>query len=109
MSKSKKASSAGRKKAAVRERGLVYRSAKSGTKFTAAGALSYKVIVEPCEEGGFTVFVPSLAGCISEGDTYQEAIANIKDAINGWIEVSRQFGDSIPSSDVIADVVQVSL
>ena len=109
MSKSKKTSSAGRKKMTVRERGLIYRSAKSEAKFSAVGVLSYKVIIEPCEEGGFTVFVPSLPGCISEGDTYQDAIANIKDAINGWIEVSRQFGDTIPSSDVIADVVQVSL
>ena len=71
--------------------------------------LSYKVILEPVDEGGYTVYVPSLPGCISEGDTYQEALKNIKEAIEGWIEVSEQFGDEIPPSDVIIETVQVSV
>ncbi len=70
---------------------------------------AYKVIFEPAEEGGYTVYVPSLPGCISEGDTYEEALANVKEAIKGWIEVSEQFGDKIPQSDVIVDVVEISL
>ncbi len=70
---------------------------------------AYKVIFEPAEEGGYTVYVPSLPGCISEGDTYEEALANVKEAIKGWIEVSEQFGDETPQSDVIVDVVEVSL
>jgi predicted RNase H-like HicB family nuclease len=41
----------------------------------------YTVLLEQCEEGGYTVTVPTLPGCISEGDTYQEAVENIKDAI----------------------------
>jgi len=57
---------------------------------------AYKIIFEPAEEGGYTVYVPSLPGCISEGDTYEEALANVKEAIKGWIEVSEQFGDEIP-------------
>jgi len=69
--------------------------------------LSYKVVFEPAEEGGYTV--PSLPGCISEGDTYTEAQKNIKEAIEGWIEVSRKFGDEIPRSDVIIDTVAVSV
>ena len=60
--------------------------------------LLYKVVFEPAEEGGYTAYVPSLPGCISEGDTYKEAQQNIKDAIEGWIEVSRTFGDEIPRS-----------
>lgn len=74
-----------------------------------AQVLSYKVILEPCEEGGYTVYVPSLPGCISEGDTFEEAIENIKDAIKGWIEVSREYGDIIPPSDVIIESVQVAV
>jgi len=61
---------------------------------------AYKVIFEPAEEGGYTVYVPSLPGCISEGDTYEEALTNVKEAIKGWIEVSEQFGDEIPQSNV---------
>ena len=71
--------------------------------------LSYKVVFEPAEEGGYTAYVPSLPGCISEGETYEEAIKNIKEAIKGWIEVSRKFGDEIPPSDVIIDTVAVSV
>ncbi|MBZ0288131.1 MAG: type II toxin-antitoxin system HicB family antitoxin, partial [Anaerolineae bacterium] len=40
------------------------------------------VLIPDVENGGFTVIVPSLPGCISEGDTEAEALANIKDAIN---------------------------
>ncbi|MBC7080592.1 MAG: type II toxin-antitoxin system HicB family antitoxin [Methanothrix sp.] len=74
-----------------------------------AKVFSYKVVLEPAEEGGYTVYVPSLPGCISEGDTYQEALQNIREAIAGWIEVSKEFGDEIPPSDVIIDTVQISV
>lgn len=45
-----------------------------------------KVALEPSEEGGFTVYVPSLPGCISEGDTEAEALVNIKEAIELYLE-----------------------
>ena len=44
------------------------------------------VILEPAEEGGFTAYVPSLPGCISEGDTREEALKNIKEALELYIE-----------------------
>ena len=69
--------------------------------------LSYKVVMEPSDEGGFTVYVPSLPGCVSQGDTYQEALINIKYAIRGWIEVSREYGDAVPPSDVIYESVEI--
>jgi len=45
-----------------------------------------KIYLEPSEEGGYTVIVPSLPGCISEGDTREEAIKNIKEAIELYLE-----------------------
>ena len=48
--------------------------------------MKLKVILEPSEEGGFTVYVPSLPGCISEGDNEEEALANIKEAIELHLE-----------------------
>ena len=71
--------------------------------------LTYKVVLEPAEEGGYTVYAPSLPGCITEGDNREEAIQNIKEAIQGWIEVSREYGDTIPPSDVIIETVQVTV
>ena len=41
---------------------------------------------EPDNEGGYTVYVPSLPGCISEGDTKEEALANIEEAIQLYLE-----------------------
>ncbi len=48
--------------------------------------MKLKVVLEPSNEGGFTVYVPSLPGCISEGDTEKEALKNIKEAIELYLE-----------------------
>ncbi len=47
-----------------------------------------KAIIYPAEEGGYWAEVPALPGCITEGDTYEEVIFNLKDAIQGWLEVA---------------------
>lgn len=46
----------------------------------------YTGIFEPAEEGGYTVTIPSLPGCISEGDTFEEALENIKEAASLYLE-----------------------
>ena len=48
--------------------------------------MKIKVVLEPSEEGGYTVYVPSLPGCISEGDTEKEALKNIREAIELYLE-----------------------
>lgn len=48
--------------------------------------MTFKVVLEPSEEGGYTVFVPALPGCISEGDTIEEALQNIREAIELYLE-----------------------
>jgi antitoxin HicB len=54
------------------------------------------VLMEQNEDGGYTVTVPSLPGCISEGSTREEALAEIEEAISGYIEVARKLGKPIP-------------
>ena len=49
-------------------------------------AMKLTVVLEPQEEGGFTVYVPSLPGCISQGETRQEALRNIKEAVELYLE-----------------------
>jgi len=56
----------------------------------------YKIILEPQKEGGFTITVPALPGCISEGDTYDEALKNIKEAIELYLESLRLDGEPAP-------------
>ncbi len=46
---------------------------------------NFTVVLEEADEGGYTVTVPTLPGCISEGDTYDEALENIKDAIQLYL------------------------
>ncbi len=48
--------------------------------------MKLKIILEPSEEGGYTVFVPALPGCISEGDTKEGALKNIREAIELYLE-----------------------
>lgn len=48
--------------------------------------MKLKVVLERSEDGGYTVYVPSLPGCISEGDTEAEALRNIREAIKLYLE-----------------------
>lgn len=49
--------------------------------------LSYYAVFDLAEEGGYSVIVPSLPGCISEGDTFEEALKNIQEATELYVEV----------------------
>ncbi len=68
----------------------------------------YTAIFEPDEEtGGFTVTIPSLPGCISEGDSFEEALQNIQEAAGLYIEVIKDRKMEIPREEkgvVIAPV-----
>ena len=46
---------------------------------------------------------------MSEGDSYEGALENVREAIRGWLEVAKEFGDDIPSSDVLTETVEASV
>ena len=48
--------------------------------------MEIQAVFEPAEKGGFTVYVPLLPGCVSEGDTFEEAVENLKEAAELYIE-----------------------
>jgi len=52
--------------------------------------LDFDIVLEKQEEGGYTVYVPALPGCISEGETRAEAVKNIKEAISLYLEETRK-------------------
>ena len=52
--------------------------------------MKIKVVVHEAEEGGYWAEVPALPGCVSEGDTFDETIANIREAAEGWLEVAAE-------------------
>lgn len=57
--------------------------------------MKIRAIIHPAEEGGYWAEVPALPGCITEGDTMEEVVANLKDAMVGWLDVanSREASD----------------
>jgi len=62
--------------------------------------LEYPLLLEPLsleDGGGFVAIVPDLPGCMSDGETPEEAIANVKDAIAIWIEAAREMGRPVPT------------
>jgi predicted RNase H-like HicB family nuclease len=63
--------------------------------------MKLKVVLEPSDEGGYTVYVPSLPGCISEGDTKEEALANIKEAIELYIEPVEDDFNISPDTEIM--------
>ena len=48
--------------------------------------MKFKIVLEESEDGGYTVYVPSLPGCVSEGETIEEATENIEEAIQLYLE-----------------------
>jgi len=70
--------------------------------------MKFKVILEEAEEGGYVVYVPSLPGCVSQGETKEEAIENIKEAIEVYLDI----GDAQIEAEIKgkkAEVVEISL
>ncbi len=60
-----------------------------------------KVVFEPSEEGGYTVYVPSLPGCISEGDNKEEALTNIREAIELYLEPLEEDLMTTPNTQIM--------
>jgi len=61
--------------------------------------LDYPVVIEPLpaeEGGGFIAAVPDLPGCMSDGETPEEALENVRDAIEQWLNEARALGRPIP-------------
>ena len=58
--------------------------------------MNFKVVLEAQEEGGYTVYVPTLPGCVSQGETAEEAMANIREAIDIYLESLRKRKIALP-------------
>ena len=73
---------------------------------------TYTIHLAPAEEGGYVVTVPALPGCVTEGDTYDNAIANAHEVIAGFIEALQKAGEPIPvepePTKPVSALVQIS-
>jgi predicted RNase H-like HicB family nuclease len=62
--------------------------------------LEFPVIIEPVPDedgGGFAALVPDLPGCMSDGESPEEALANVRDAIEAWVSEAKALGRPVPA------------
>ncbi|HWF19081.1 MAG TPA: type II toxin-antitoxin system HicB family antitoxin [Verrucomicrobiae bacterium] len=69
--------------------------------------MKFRVIIQPDEDGLFVAECPTLPGCISQGETRAEAMANIKDAIEGYLASIKKHGEPIPSP-ITEEIIEVA-
>ena len=68
--------------------------------------MKFRILIEPDEDGVFVAECPSLPGCVSQGNTRNEAVVNIKDAIAGYLVSLKQHNEPVPLP-VTEEVVEV--
>ncbi len=71
--------------------------------------LSYTVILEPADEGGYTVSVPALPAVVTEGDTFEEALAMARDAIRLYLDALAEDGRPIPTEETPGERMAVQI
>lgn len=73
--------------------------------------MKFTIILEPEKDGGYSVHCPVLPGCVSQGDSLEEALANIREAIEGILALRQKRGMVIPkdSPDVVAKEIRLCL
>ncbi len=70
--------------------------------------MKFRILIEPDEDGVLVATVPSLPGCVSQGATREEAVRNVREAIEGYLESLRERGEPIPPS-ILEEVVDVAV
>jgi len=70
--------------------------------------MKVRILIDRDEDGVFVAECPSLPGCVSQGKTRNEALANIQDAIRGYLESLKKHNEPIPPS-IDEEIVEVAL
>jgi predicted RNase H-like HicB family nuclease len=76
--------------------GMKYRDLIRQLRDAKMNPVEYTVIIEPADDGTFSVYVPDLPGCVSTGRTRDEAIESIREAIQGHVQTLRDLGQDVP-------------
>ncbi|MFZ5517471.1 MAG: type II toxin-antitoxin system HicB family antitoxin [Candidatus Zhuqueibacterota bacterium] len=70
---------------------------------------NYTIIFEREDDGGYHVFCPALKGCHSQGDTYDEALNNIQDAIKLYLESMIAHNENVPEEDILIKSLRIAI
>lgn len=71
--------------------------------------ITYTIELAPLEEGGFSVTVPALPGCVTWGDTFDHALQMAREAIEVWLEELQEHGEPIPEERAAARPVKLGI
>lgn len=71
--------------------------------------MQYTVVIHKAEEGGYWVEVPAISGCFSQGETVEEALKNIKEAIELHLEVLKEEGKEIPTEEDVVGTIKIAV
>lgn len=71
--------------------------------------MEYKVIVHRAEEGGYWAEVPALPGCYSQGESIEETIRNVREAIEAHLEALREEGEEVPAEEPVVGTFRVAV
>lgn len=63
--------------------------------------IKYPIVIYPAEEGGYVAEIPTLKGCLAQGDTIKDCLAELEEVLFLWLETARKNNLSIPSSESI--------
>ena len=69
--------------------------------------MKYRVYLEQDEDGVFVASCPALPGCVSQGETRQEATENIQEAIEGYLKSLHKHGDAVPPG-ILEEIIEVA-
>jgi predicted RNase H-like HicB family nuclease len=69
-------------------------------------SMKYRVVIQPDEDGVFVAECPALPGCVSQGKTRAEALANIKDAVTGYLASLKKHGEAVPPP-ITEEIVEI--
>ncbi len=86
---------------------VITKGGRGKSLFTPLIGLRLTVVLHSAEEGGFWAEVPALRGCVSEGDTLDEVVANVREAAQAWLEAAAELNP--PESDPAAIVMELPL
>ena len=70
--------------------------------------MHYTVILEREDDGGYHAFVPALKGCHTQGDTLDQAVENMREAIGLYLESLREKGETAPTEDIVIKPLEVA-
>ena len=70
--------------------------------------VKFRILIEPDEDGVFVATVPSLPGCVSQGATRADALRNVREAIEGYLESLRERGEPIPPA-INEEVIDIAV